>query len=110
MIVVPNGGCSFWREIRCAIRAYGCDVAQPLLAHDALHVVGERTHVYMLTRYNPPLAGLENLEPRGRAKPQHVIDETGRVAVLPLEGSVVHRHQPARADVFGELGGLHGIE
>jgi hypothetical protein len=44
MIVVPNGSCSFRRQIRCSIRAYSCDVAQSLLANDALHVISENAH------------------------------------------------------------------
>jgi len=36
---------ALWRQIWCSVWAYGCDVAQALFAHEALHVVSENAHV-----------------------------------------------------------------
>jgi len=44
VIVVPYRGRSFGRQVGSAIRAYGRDEAEPLLADHALHVFGQDSH------------------------------------------------------------------
>src|SRR5580704_2506535 len=70
MIVVPNRSSSFWREIRCSVRAYSCDVAQSLLSHNALHVVRENAHADSRpatkrpSRFNQPFLRSFQVQPR----------------------------------------------
>src|SRR5262249_52470914 len=48
MVVVPDRDRAFGRKIGCVVGAHGGDERETLLAHDALHVIGEDAHRALL--------------------------------------------------------------
>ena len=58
----------------------------------------------------PALAGFKHPETERGSEAEHMVHKTADIGVLICEGSVMHRNQPASADVLGQLGSLCDLE